>query len=118
MNGVAVLQSNFIYGHKFEFQVIFTCYKILSFKPFYKCKNYVELTGHRKGGSRLDLALAPQLAGPCLKLWKFPLIEAVVQHGGSWLEGPPGWLFASGFSGIQDPVLHPLQTFKSSLLSH
>lgn len=29
--GVAVLQQNFIYGHKFELHIIFTHYKILWF---------------------------------------------------------------------------------------
>lgn len=76
--------------------------KFCSLNHFSKCENYVELTGHGKGGSRLGLACTPQLAGPGLKLWKFPLPEAGIQHRGSWLEGPPGRLFASSFSGIGD----------------
>lgn len=70
--------------------------KFYSLKHFAKCGNYVVLTGHRQGGSGLDLACAPQLAGPGLKLWKFPLPEAGIQHQGSWLGGSspvasPGW---------------------------
>lgn len=93
--------------------------KFYSLNHFAKCRNYVVLTGHRQGGSGLDLACAPRFAGPGLKLWKFPLPEAGIQHRGSWLEGPPGRLFASGFSGMGrsfHPGLHPLQTLEPSLL--
>ena len=40
-----------------------------------------------------------------LKLWRFPLTDAGIQHRGPRLEDPPGWPLASGTSGTWDPSI-------------